>query len=169
MTYKNEFPLEPMHQFQLNFNCYFLFYIEFTIKNYLNFKGQKGQRRPEIWPWGPLRRFLKPYSNNLIPEKSGNMLKLRRKGYHKKLGFDRLLAFFGLYGLWNRKIFFELNFRHRTRLQLKFGCNWSIGSSKNLIFVKQKLCPFWRVNFIDQCAEVESILHLRMAMKNFRI
>ena len=113
---KNEFLLEPMHQFQPNFNCYFLFYIEFTIENYLNFKGQKGQKRPEFWPWEPLRGCLKPYSINLIPEKSGNMLKLPRKGRCKRLGFDRLLAFFGLYGLWNKKIFFGINSKHRTRL-----------------------------------------------------
>ena len=79
-----------MHQFQPNFNCYFLFYIEFTIENYLNFKGQK---RPEFWPWGPLQGCLKPYSVNLIPEKLGNMLKMPRKVRRKRLGFDMLLAF----------------------------------------------------------------------------
>ena len=87
-----------MHQLQPNFNCYFLSYKEFTIKNFLNFKGQKGQKRPEFWPWKALRGGLKPYPIDLIPEMSGNMLKLPRKGPRKRLGFDRLLAFFGLYG-----------------------------------------------------------------------
>ena len=59
-----------MHQLQPNFNHFLLLYIEFAIENHLNFKGQK---RSGFWPSGPLRGGLKPYSVNLLPERSENV------------------------------------------------------------------------------------------------
>ena len=82
---------------------------------------------------------------HVIVHKSG--LNFFGKGMSNKATQGQVPGLAGLYGLWKQDIFFVMNSILKVkflRLQLKFCCNWSIGSREKQLFVTEFFAEIFR-------------------------
>ena len=115
--------LEPMGQLHPNLNWRLLLSIDFTTRNKLNFKGHKGQKRPEFRPLRPCGGilFLILHSVDMEIDFMVSKLTARPQGqFHPELGYWPYLAFMAF----EVKIILNVvNSEDKRSLQFKFGCN----------------------------------------------